>query len=65
MTGQQLPTRVPGEALAARAAARKAQPETEQVPRASLLCWQGDCHMCRSARCWCGCHGPSGKGGRR
>jgi hypothetical protein len=33
--------------------------------RASLLCWQGDCHMCASARCWCGCHGPRGEGGER
>lgn len=58
----QLPTRTPGEALAARGKP-KAEPEPKYL--ASLLCWQGDCHMCASARCWCGCHGPSRAGGGR
>jgi hypothetical protein len=40
-------------------------PDPEPEFRASLLCWQGDCHMCRMARCWCGCHGPRSTGGER
>lgn len=48
-----LPTRVPGEALAARSA-RKAQPEPEWT--ASSLCWSDMCHMCASQTCCCGCH---------
>jgi hypothetical protein len=24
--------------------------------RASVICSQGTCHMCRSAHCRCGCH---------